>query len=98
MISTSFTGPELLAAAIPWASMSDGAKEVATPDETDYKSVSSRDFRSPAWPLGELPAHIRNLLTRVLAWKTQRMAAQENAETVETPCIPDHYLVRRIGK
>ncbi len=26
------------------------------------------------------------------------MAAQENADTVEIPCIPDHQLVRRIGK
>jgi hypothetical protein len=26
------------------------------------------------------------------------MTAQENADTVEFPCIPDHQLVRRIGK
>ena len=26
------------------------------------------------------------------------MTAQENTDTVEIPCIPDHHLVRRIGK
>src|SRR6185503_4097589 len=47
---------------------------------------------------GVLPAKARNLLAKVLAWRTRDMTTQENPDTVEIPWIPDHQMVRRIGK
>lgn len=90
--------PDGFVSVLPAALIQSAAKEVATPWRTVYKSFRSRVFRLPAWLLGEWPAPIRNLLARVPAWRTQDMAAQENAKTVEIPCIPDHQMVCRIGE
>ena len=100
MISTSLAGrePNGFVSVIAPGLIQDAAKEVATPWRTVYKSLRSRIFRSLAWLAGGLPAHIRNLLAKVPAWRTQDMTAQENADTAEYPCIPDHQMVRRIGK
>jgi serine/threonine protein kinase len=84
--------------ALPPALIRGAAKEIATPCQTLYKSARSRIVRLLAWLTGGLPAPIRNVLAKVLAWRTQDMAAQDNADTGEFLWIPDHQLVRRIGK
>ena len=84
--------------AIPPGSIPGVAKEIATPCQILYKSGRFRIFRWVAGLTKGVPAHIRDLFAKVLAWRTQDMAAGENADTLEFPCIPDHQLVRRIGK
>jgi len=100
MTSTSLMGTEatFFVPVIPPDLVEGAAKEIATPCQTVYKSVRSRIVRLLAWLVGVLPAHLRNLFGKALARRTQDMTAQENADTVEIPCIPDHQLVRRIGK
>jgi len=74
------------------------AKEIATPCQTLYKSVRSTIVRLPAWLTGLFSAPLKNVFGRVPAGRTREMAALKNADTAEFPFIPDHQLVRRIGK
>src|SRR5262245_9532358 len=74
------------------------AKEIARLYRIVYKSVRCRIVRLLAWLAGVSPASVRNLLRKVLAWKTRDMATQDNANTVGFHDISDHQLVRRIGE
>ena len=78
--------------------MQGAPKEIATPGQTIYKSVRCRIVRLLAWLGGVAPACIKDLVSQDSGMEEGDMAAQDNADTAEFPCIPDHQLVRRIGE
>src|SRR5262245_22245640 len=74
------------------------AKEIASRGRTGYRSVRCRIVRLLAWLAGVSPVSVRNLLRKLLAWRTRDMATQDNANTVGFHDISDHQLIRRIGE
>jgi hypothetical protein len=84
----------------PWLPrrISRAEKEIAWSFQIVYRLLLSRTICALAWLAWFLPARVTHSLAKVLKWGTQSMAVQNNAETTEFLCIPDHQLVRRIGK